>query len=77
MLADHTDDRIHIALFTTMAATRFVDDDEWFCGAVRQAGLRLLCDGRVLCTCTGLRRGLHGPAVERARGGARGRHGFY
>lgn len=34
----------------TMAATRFVDDDEWFCGAVRQAGLRLLCDGRVMCT---------------------------
>lgn len=26
-----------------------LDDDEWFCDAVRRAGLRILCDGRVLC----------------------------
>lgn len=35
---------------STMSATRFVADDEWFCNAVRRAGLRLLCDGGTVCT---------------------------
>lgn len=40
---------------STMTATRFVTDDEWFCEAVRGAGLRILCDGTV--TCAALRQG--------------------
>jgi len=40
---------------STMTATRFVTDDEWFCDAVRRAGQRILCDGTV--TCTALRQG--------------------
>ena len=39
----------------TMTRTRFVTDDEWFCDAVRRAGLTILCDGRV--TCAAVRQG--------------------
>lgn len=40
---------------STMTATRFVTDDEWFCGAVRRASLPILCDGSV--TCASIRQG--------------------
>jgi len=30
---------------STMTSTRFVTDDEWFCEAVRRAGMPILCDG--------------------------------
>ncbi len=40
---------------STMTATRFVTDDEWFCDAVRRAGQRILCDGAA--TCTAVRQG--------------------
>jgi hypothetical protein len=34
---------------STMTATRFVGDDEWFCNAVREAGMGIRCDGSALC----------------------------
>jgi hypothetical protein len=34
---------------TIVADDRFVEDDEWFCDAVRRAGMRILCDGTVVC----------------------------
>jgi hypothetical protein len=34
---------------STMTATRFVTDDEWFCSAAARAGLTILCDGSVVC----------------------------
>ena len=34
---------------STMTETRFVTDDEWFCGAVRRARLPIVCDGSVSC----------------------------
>jgi hypothetical protein len=34
---------------STMTATRFVTDDEWFCTAVSQAGLPIICDGSIMC----------------------------
>jgi hypothetical protein len=34
---------------STMTATRFVTDDEWFCSAVARAGLPIVCDGDVMC----------------------------
>jgi hypothetical protein len=34
---------------STMTAAGFVADDEWFCGAVRNAGVPILCDGSVIC----------------------------
>jgi hypothetical protein len=29
---------------------RFIEDDEWFCQAVRRAGLEILCDGGTVCS---------------------------
>jgi hypothetical protein len=40
---------------STISGSRFIADDEWFCTAVRRAGLRILCDGRV--TCGSIRQG--------------------
>ena len=34
----------------TLSGERFVDDDEWFCTAVRKAGMPILCDGTVVAT---------------------------
>ncbi len=33
----------------TMTANGFVSDSEWFCGALEQAGVSLVCDGSILC----------------------------
>jgi hypothetical protein len=35
---------------STMTDTRFVSDDEWFCNAVRNAGLGIRCDGAAVCS---------------------------
>lgn len=35
----------------TMAQDRFVEDDEWFCSAVRQARMSILADGGTICRC--------------------------
>ena len=35
--------------FSTMTASRFVTDDEWFSAAVARAGLSILCDGTLVC----------------------------
>jgi hypothetical protein len=41
---------VHAPWFlSTMTATRFVTDDEWFCDVARRAGQRILCDGTVIC----------------------------
>ena len=34
---------------SAVAEDRFVAEDEWFCGAVREAGLAIRCDGAALC----------------------------
>jgi hypothetical protein len=34
---------------STMTASRYVSDDEWFCSAVARAGLPIVCDGSVMC----------------------------
>jgi len=34
---------------STMTATRFITDDEWFCTAVSRAGLPIICDGGLWC----------------------------
>jgi hypothetical protein len=34
----------------TLAGDRFVDDEEWFCNAVRRTGMPILCDGSVMCS---------------------------
>lgn len=36
--------------FATMAHDRFIDDDEWFCEAVRRARMPILCDGATVCS---------------------------
>jgi hypothetical protein len=35
--------------FSTMTASRFVTDDEWFSAAVARAGLSIACDGSLVC----------------------------
>ena len=34
---------------STMTASRFVTDDEWFCDTASRAGLTIVCDGSVMC----------------------------
>jgi GT2 family glycosyltransferase len=34
---------------STMTATRFISDDEWFCARAAQAGQTIVCDGAVMC----------------------------
>jgi hypothetical protein len=36
--------------FATMEGDRFIEDDEWFCAAVRRARMPILCDGTTVCT---------------------------
>lgn len=33
----------------TMTPTGFISDDEWFCTAVRKAGMGIRCDGSIVC----------------------------
>lgn len=33
-----------------VSADRFVEDDEWFCDAVRRARMPILCDGTTVCS---------------------------
>jgi hypothetical protein len=54
---------------STMTAARFVAEDEWFCNAVRNAGVAILCDGAL--TCASLRQGVdllavHGGTIPRS-----------
>jgi hypothetical protein len=48
-----------------MTPEGFVGDDEWFCSAVRRAGLSILCDGTV--TCASVRQGVDLLAVGGGR----------
>jgi hypothetical protein len=41
---------------SSMTPAGLLTDDEWFCAAVRRAGLSILCDGTV--TCAALRQGV-------------------
>jgi hypothetical protein len=34
---------------STMTTARFMADDEWFCNAVREAGMGIRCDGAAVC----------------------------
>jgi hypothetical protein len=34
---------------STMTSTGLLSDDQWFCDALRRAGLAIRCDGRALC----------------------------
>lgn len=34
---------------STMTASRYVTDDEWFCAAASRAGLSIICDGSLMC----------------------------
>ena len=49
----------------TMSAASFVTDDEWFCSAVRRAGMPILCDGTVMCAA--LRQGTDLRSLAAAR----------
>jgi hypothetical protein len=50
---------------STMTATRFVTDDEWFCAAASRAGLPIICDGSIMCAS--LRQGTDLRAIAGAR----------
>jgi hypothetical protein len=50
---------------STMTATRFVTDDEWFCAAAGRAGLPIICDGSIMCAS--LRQGTDLRAIAGAR----------
>ena len=50
---------------STITGTRFIPDDEWFCAAVRRAGLSIVCDGAA--TCSFIRQGTDLLAMMGAR----------
>jgi hypothetical protein len=35
---------------STMTPAGLLSDDQWFCDAVRRAGLGIRCDGRAMCS---------------------------
>jgi hypothetical protein len=50
---------------STMTASRFVTDDEWFCAMASRAGLSIICDGSV--QCASFRQGHDLRALAKAR----------